>query len=223
MMVVTMIGSNHKDFFFVIKLLFVIGSVILLALPLLSDAQIWPMFRVDSKHSGRQNNFLCASLLPSPVTKWTYLTSGRVASSPAIGSDGTIYVGSYDFSVYALNGSTGALKWKFSSGGIVYASPAIGSDGTIYFGADYRVYALNGSTGSVVWTYTTGSFAAASPTFGSDGTVFIGSYDRNMYALDGSTGAYKWSYPTGYFIRSCLLLEVMVLSILEVMTPTYMQ
>jgi len=37
--------------------------------------------------------------------KWKYTTNGYVRSSPAIGSDGTIYVGSWDGNLYALYGS----------------------------------------------------------------------------------------------------------------------
>ncbi len=61
--------------------------------------------------------------------KWEFQTTeGGVYSSPAIGSDGTVYVGSEDGNVYALNGATGAKKWEFLTGGWVYSSPAIGSD-----------------------------------------------------------------------------------------------
>lgn len=51
----------------------------------------------------RQSRFL-GSL--SNTLKWSYDTGGTVRSSPAIGSDGTIYVGSYDNKVY---GSTATI------------------------------------------------------------------------------------------------------------------
>jgi hypothetical protein len=69
--------------------------------------------------------------------KWEFLTGDYgVLSSPAIGSDGTVYVGSSDNKVYALNGATGAKKWEFQTGSTIYSSPAIGSDGTVYVGSD---------------------------------------------------------------------------------------
>ena len=40
---------------------------------------------------------------------WKYPTDGWVTSSPAIGSDGTVYVGSMDYNVYALNVSGRAV------------------------------------------------------------------------------------------------------------------
>jgi len=64
--------------------------------------------------------------------KWSFPTGGNLQSSPAIGSDGTVYVGSWDKHVYALNGVTGALKWTQVTGDLVVSSPAIASDGSIY-------------------------------------------------------------------------------------------
>ena len=64
-------------------------------------------------------------------------------SSPAIGSDGTVYVGSWDKKLYAINGKTGVKLWEFETGGHVYSSPAIGSDGTVYVGSnDKKLYAI---------------------------------------------------------------------------------
>jgi hypothetical protein len=69
-----------------------------------------------------------------------------VTSSPAIGSDGTIYVGSYDKNLYAIN-PDGSKKWAFNTGHYVYSSPAIGSDGIIYVGSDdNNLYAIKTSS-----------------------------------------------------------------------------
>ena len=64
-------------------------------------------------------------------------------SSPGIGADGTVYVGSNDNKIYALDSKTGAMKWEFVTGDNVSSSPAIGADGTIYVGSvDRKFYAL---------------------------------------------------------------------------------
>ena len=66
-----------------------------------------------------------------------------MSSSPAIGSDGTVYVGSMDNKLYAINGKTGAKLWDFETGGWVTSFPAIGSDGTVYVGSlDNKLYAI---------------------------------------------------------------------------------
>ena len=66
-----------------------------------------------------------------------------MTSSPAICTDGTVYVGSYDKKLYAINGKTGVKLWEFVTGGDVNSSPAIGSDGTVFVGSDdKKLYAI---------------------------------------------------------------------------------
>jgi len=78
---------------------------------------------------------------------WEFETGFRVISSPAIGPDGTVYVGSDDFKVYALDGKSGAKKWEFVTGGGVDSSPALGANGILYVASwDNKVYAIQTSS-----------------------------------------------------------------------------
>jgi hypothetical protein len=84
------------------------------------------------------------SVKPGTVL-WEFETGFTVASSPAIGPDGTVYVGSDDNKLYAINGKSGVKLWEFETGGPVSSSPAIGSDGTVYVGSglpDNNLYAI---------------------------------------------------------------------------------
>ena len=64
-------------------------------------------------------------------------------SSPAIGPDGTVYVGSFDNKRYAINPKSGVKLWEFKTEGLLASSPAIGSDGTVYVGSvDKKLYAI---------------------------------------------------------------------------------
>ena len=77
------------------------------------------------------------------IKLWEFKTGYRVHSSPAIGSDGTVYVGSSDKKLYAINGQSGEKKWEFETGAGVSSSPAIGPDGTVYVGSyDNKLYAI---------------------------------------------------------------------------------
>ncbi len=94
-------------------------------------------------------------------SKWSYTTGGPIyESSPAIGVDGSIYVGSNDNKLYSLNanGTYGALRWSYPTGNSIYSSPAIGVDGSIYVGSyDNKLYSLNAngtlrlSYGVAIW------------------------------------------------------------------------
>ena len=117
-------------------------------------------------------------------------------SSPAIGPDGTVYVGSYDEKLYAINGKRGVKLWEFKTGHWVSSSPAIGSDGTVYVGShDKKLYAINGKSGDKLWEFVTGS-AVSSLAIGSDGTVYVGSFDNKLYAIKtASQGLAKSPWP----------------------------
>jgi ABC-type sugar transport system substrate-binding protein len=85
----------------------------------------------------------------SGAKKWEFATGGEVISSPAIGDDGTVYIGSRDKKVYALDGRSGARKWELETGGEVVSSPLIGPDGTLYVGSgDSKVYAIQTASGA---------------------------------------------------------------------------
>ena len=64
---------------------------------------------------------------------WKFPTGGIIFSSPAVANDGTIYVGSQNNKLNAIN-SDGSLKWQFTAGDFIDSSPAIGPDGTVYGG-----------------------------------------------------------------------------------------
>ena len=119
---------------------------------------------------------------PTPaLQKWAFATGGTVYSSPTIGADGTIYFGSNDGNVYAVN-PNGSQKWSFTTLGDVSTSPALGVDGTIYVASqDRNLYALNPG-GRRTGNSQPADALSSSPAIGSDGTIYVGSYDDNLYA-----------------------------------------
>ena len=75
------------------------------------------------------------------------LKRGGWVDSTTIGFDGTVYVGSEDKKLYAINGKTRIKLWEFETGDRMPATLAISSDGTVYVGsADNKLYAINGKT-----------------------------------------------------------------------------
>ena len=152
------------------------------------DLSPWIMFHHDLRRTG-QSPFKGPE---NPKIKWIVTTGNYIISSPAIGADGTIYVGSNDNKLYAIN-FDGSRKWAFVTGGDIQSSPAIGADGTIYVGSnDKKLYAIN-SDGSKKWAFATGDWIRSSPAIGSDGTIYVGSEDGKLYALDPD-GSKKWEF-----------------------------
>jgi outer membrane protein assembly factor BamB/subtilisin family serine protease len=118
--------------------------------------------------------------------------TGDITSSPAVAADGTVYVGSTDSYVYAVN-PDGTLKWNRATGdSIDMASPAVGPDGTVYIGSnDGYLYALNPANGSRKWRYPATTAIGSAPAVATDGTVYFHD-DTALYALT-ATGTKKWS------------------------------
>ena len=138
--------------------------------------------------------------------KWEFVTGSGVYSCPAIGNDGTVYVGSNDNKLYAIN-PDGTKKWEFTAGNSITSSPAIGSDGTIYVGSiDSKLYAID-SNGKKKWEYATGSTISSSPAIGTDGTIYIGSGDNKLYAINPG-GLKKWSFQTSGTVVSSPVIGI---------------
>jgi outer membrane protein assembly factor BamB len=157
----------------------------------------WPMFRQNLNHTGVSPYDTSAN---NGQLKWSFTTDGPIFSSPVIGSDGTIYVSSQDYKLYAIN-QDGSQKWNFTTNGPVHSSPAISSDGTIYVGSqDHNLYAIN-PDGTQKWIFTTGGGVDSSPIISSDGTIYVGSFDNKLYAINPN-GTKKWSFTTGLWVDS---------------------
>jgi len=132
--------------------------------------------------------------------KWVFETGDCIYSSPAISVDGTIYVGSFDYNLYAIY-SNGTRKWIFEKGKIIRSSPSIGADGTIYVGTyDNNLYAINPG-GTQKWVFETENIIWSSPAIGADGTIYVGSGDDNLYAINHD-GTKRWAFSTGDWIYS---------------------
>jgi outer membrane protein assembly factor BamB len=160
-------------------------------------APIWSMFRYNSQRIGK-----CPydTAINNGTLMWKFRTNGVVHSSPAISSDGTVYTGSEDWYLYAID-QNGKLKWKYQTSGVIYSSPAISSDGTIYIGSnDHYLYAIN-PDGKLKWKFETDKEIQSSPAVSPDGTIYIGSDDHYLYAINPD-GKLKWKFETEKEIQS---------------------
>ena len=64
---------------------------------------------------------------------------------PALSKDeNTVYVGSWDNYLYAVNSMNGSLDWSFETSSYVTSSPAVDLDGRIYFGSDGLAFLRRG-------------------------------------------------------------------------------
>lgn len=108
----------------------------------------------------------------------------------------SVFVASFDGSVYSVNPSDGSIYWTFKTGKYSVSSPTY-SNGTVFIGnSDSSFYAIDAASGSLKWKFTTGGIIVSSP-FVSDDIVFVGSSDGNLYALNIRTGLQIWKSKVG--------------------------
>jgi outer membrane protein assembly factor BamB len=131
----------------------------------------WPMFGHDPQHTGLSSYGAAAN---HGTLKWKFTTAAALFAPPAIGPDGTVYAGSADENLYAIN-PDGTQKWRFKTCSGITSSPAITADGAIYLSSeDGNLYAINAEDGTLRWKLPKGAGTAkSSPTIGPDGTIYL--------------------------------------------------
>jgi outer membrane protein assembly factor BamB len=131
---------------------------------------------------------------------WRFESSDELRGSPTI-DQGSIYLGSYDNNLYALNAMTGEMKWKYQSGGGIPGKAEVFED-NIYFGSeDQSVHVVSVKTGKAIWSQSTNGPVRSSPRI-SQGHVFIGSDDGFLYAINMASRNVSWKTELASPIRS---------------------
>ncbi len=194
-----------------------ISKIILLLIATVSCKKVENIskFRSDFANSGI---YSVQSPLKIKAVAWKFKTNGYVFSSPVI-SGNSVFVGSNDSFVYAINSTDGKLKWKFKTNGVVSSSPAIYQETVYILSFDGNLYALNAQTGEKKWGFFGGTekqytnhgihglqpknemmadpwdMYLSSPNI-YKGKVFFGSGSGMFFAVDAQTGKEVWKFST---------------------------
>lgn len=171
----------------------------------------WPCMRADRRNSG-VSPLLGTAIGPPPpglgLRRWS--TGNGVFSTPVIGADETVYVGSADKSFYALDPVSGRERWRFATGECIDCAGAIATDGTVYFAScDAGLYGLT-PQGEERWRlnlfadrrhFTPSSIYwwEGNVVLGPNGLLYAGNDDFNAYAIEPG-GEVRWAYLTGLHI-----------------------
>ena len=155
---------------------------------------------------GPQGQSATTGGLPSGlVPAWIARTAGPVVASAAIVQD-TVYVGSQDGYLYALDLETGALRWRYRIGAPISSAPAVAADKVFVGCDDGAVYCFLAEgdkrlteerVGCQLWRFPTDGPVAGSPLVTFSGRAVFGSEDGSLYAVDGASGRKIWEFATG--------------------------
>ena len=151
----------------------------------------WSMFRRDLQHTGGIDS---TGATPEGIQKWVFSSEATIHSSPAV-VDGTVYFGSQDSNLYALDADTGAERWAYKTGSWVESSPSV-VNGVVYFGSnDSYLYALDVGSGEEIWNFKTNYPVKAAPAI-ADGMLYFRSDDYYLYAIDIEKREEVWRFNT---------------------------
>ena len=106
--------------------------------------------------------------------KWTYPYLGQyIFTTPALGYDGTIYMGAdYPSRIVAINPDS-TLKWEFIFKRDIHSSPVVDKNGIIYLAVSDTTFAFY-PNGQLKWKIYTGTGYLTSAAIGDDGTLYVG-------------------------------------------------
>jgi len=108
----------------------------------------WPMYRHDTRRSGRAGTKIPTTLKHA----WQTELGGRV-TQPVV-ADGKLFAASVDtHTVHALDAASGEKLWSYTAGARVDSPPTIYKGRVIFGSADGWIYCLRASDGALAWRF----------------------------------------------------------------------
>lgn len=149
----------------------------------------------------------------NPKTKWKFKTQGPIRGS-SVADNTTIYFGSSDGNLYAVNKTNGELLWKFKTESPITSTPAVSDNLVFVSTTNNTLFVLSRTNGKLVWKYETQTsvpsywewdYYTASPVV-DGGRVYMGSGDAHLHVLS-LDGKLIWKYKTNGRIRAAGLIK----------------
>lgn len=147
--------------------------------------------------------------------EWSFKTEGAIWSAPVIDQN-TIYFGSNDTRIYALDKNTKKEKWSYKTLGAVRSAVVIDQDFLFVLSDDGFLYKLDKKEGKLIWKLNTGPFErhenssyihySATPLVFNN-KIFFGNLKGDFYCLEKQTGDLIWKFSTSKSIVSSAVIH----------------
>ena len=178
----------------------VVALPVLAALACVTSAS-WLQYGHDTQHS----NTAAATGASSPGIKWTVGYGEQFVSFPVVDDNESVYFGTADGVVHALDGISGKAQWTSPLAQGV-AVPVLSPTGQLIVATQGGfLFALAPSTGATLWSTCLGRNPSGAPVVRGDGTVFVAtqldsasslcsaSYPGTVFGVAGASGNVSWS------------------------------
>ena len=115
----------------------------------------------------------------------------KIVASPLQIGD-TVYIGTADNFMYALDATSGEPIWSFETGHSIWGQPAY-RDGVLFVTSmDRSLSAVDAANGEEMWQTPFVGAIASGPVLNED-LVYIANFDSQVHALDIHTGEEQWA------------------------------
>jgi outer membrane protein assembly factor BamB len=128
---------------------------------------------------------------------WHVDLGGAILSTPALGADGMLYVGSFAKQLERFDPATGEHAPVLDTNGWIWSTPVVDGDNLYFTDVDGYVYSYNTATGTLNWQPVQPDSAnlekaiTASPLV-LDSRVLVATESGDMYAVDADGRVDLW-------------------------------
>lgn len=154
---------------------------------------IWstPVSNGEQVYFAAMDSHLYALNVSNGNKLWERDLGGTVVADLAIDDTGTIYVGTFNQEILAVNGSNGVVRWSSPTDGWVWGGPSV-VDGVVYVGdLEGSLFAFDASSGRELWRVVADGAIASSPLIANE-HVYIGTENGQVMAVD-LNGRIQWT------------------------------
>ena len=111
---------------------------------------------------------------------------GALVGTPAVSTDGILYIGTFGKEMLALDAKNGSIKWRYSTQGWVWAGPTLANN-VLYFGdLSGNFYALNPSDGKELKSIKLNNAVVDSPVVSGD-SIYLTTESDTLYIINSGT------------------------------------
>jgi eukaryotic-like serine/threonine-protein kinase len=149
-----------------------------------------------------------------PTVQWRFKVRGPIFSSPII-SEGVIFFGGTDSTLYALETQTGKEKWKLKTNGEIRSTVVVQGNKVFLLQGNGVLSCIDKNTGKPVWRsifdntalflaerrYDFADYFHSSPIVYND-VVYFGSGSGHVRAMKAETGELLWTYKTNDIVHN---------------------
>jgi outer membrane protein assembly factor BamB len=149
-----------------------------------------------------------------PAVQWRFKIKGPIFSTPVI-SEGVVFFGGTDSTLYALDIPTGNLKWKLKTNGEIRSTVVVQNNKVFLVQGNGVLSCIDKNTGKPVWRtifdntalflserkYDFADYYHSSPVIHND-VVYFGSGNGYVRAMKAENGELLWTYKTNDIVHN---------------------